>query len=179
VALAVLIGVGDGFFQPASFALMKEIVPRDRLANANSAMSVSQQIGLIAGPMLGGVLVGLAGSTLAFAFDAVTFAVSGGFIARIRHRPSLPAAGAPAVDRRGVRRVLADAGVASGTYAHRWLQIALVVGPAANAVRRGAGGHRAADHGAGGRPTPARSASSTRYRRSGRSSPRCWSAGYG
>jgi len=139
VALAVLVGIGDGFFQPASFAFLKEIVPRDRLANANSAMSVSQQIGLIAGPMLGGLLVGLAGSTMAFAFDAVTFAVSAVFIALIRYRPAgreaTPDTGGP----RGVRRVLTEVGEGFGyVRGHRWLQIALLVGPAANAVFAGA-----------------------------------------
>lgn len=92
VGLALIVSVGEGFFRPASFVFMKEIVPRHRLVSANSAMSVSQQIGIIGGPLLGGALVGLAGPGLAFAFDAVTFLISGLLVLLIRHKGAAGAA---------------------------------------------------------------------------------------
>lgn len=141
VATAVLISVGEGFFRPASFAFMKVITPKERLFNANSAMSVSQQIGIIGGPLIGGVLVSTVGPTLAFAFDGITFLVSALLIARIRHRGTKGAAvmAEPVGARpRGVRGLFGD--VAEGlTYIReqRWLLIFLLVGPGANAVFAG------------------------------------------
>lgn len=136
VVLAVFIGIGDGFFQPAAFAFLKEITPKQSLTSANSAMSVSQQIGLIGGPLLGGVLVGLAGTTMAFAFDAVTFLVSALFLALIGYRP--PARDEAAGPARGIRGVAGDVREGlSFVKTQPWLRISLIVGPAANAVFAG------------------------------------------
>jgi MFS family permease len=76
VGCAVCISVGDGFFMPASFAYQAEIVPPDSLTGANSAISLSQQAGLIIGPLLGGLLIGLSGPTVAFGFDSGSFLAS-------------------------------------------------------------------------------------------------------
>ncbi|WP_017624874.1 MFS transporter [Nocardiopsis chromatogenes] len=88
VVLALLLGVGEGFFMPASFALLTEIVRKDRLVAANSANSVGQQIALIAGPMLGGVLIGALGAAAAFGFNALTFLASAVCILAIRNARS-------------------------------------------------------------------------------------------
>jgi len=76
IVCAVTISVGDGFFMPASFAYQAEIVPPDSLTGANSAISLSQQVGLIVGPLLGGLLIGLGGPTVAFGFDSGSFLAS-------------------------------------------------------------------------------------------------------
>ncbi|WP_206505456.1 MFS transporter [Streptomyces chrestomyceticus] len=77
VALSLLIGIADGFFMPVSFSYMLEITSRDKLVSANSALSVSMQFGLIGGPLIGGLLVGFIGAPATFAFDALTFLLSG------------------------------------------------------------------------------------------------------
>jgi predicted MFS family arabinose efflux permease len=77
VGLAALIGIADGFVQPVSFGYLMEIIPRHRLVTVNSALSVSQQIGLVVGPLLGGLLVAVAGPPATFGLDAVTFLASG------------------------------------------------------------------------------------------------------
>ncbi|MDA2804728.1 MFS transporter [Nocardiopsis suaedae] len=98
VVLALLLGVGEGFFMPASFALLTEIVRKDRLVAANSANSVGQQIALITGPMLGGLLIGALGAAAAFGFNALTFLASAVCILAIRSARSRRAQGAgPAV----------------------------------------------------------------------------------
>ncbi len=145
VLLAVLIGVGDGFFLPVSFAYLAEITPRERLVPANSALSISQQVGLIGGPLLGGVLVGLAGATWAFAFDGLTFALSAGLLLAIR-ATSVPNEAqaveitdepAPGVADR-LRQLGSDIGDAvryvRGVH---WLLIAIAVGAFTNAMFAG------------------------------------------
>ena len=77
VAIAGLHGVGDAFFNPASTALVPDVVPEDRLVEVNGLMvavrSVAQRI---AGPAIGGAVVGLAGAGPGFVIDAATFAAS-------------------------------------------------------------------------------------------------------
>jgi len=140
-ALALFIGVGDGFFRPASFAYLTEIVPPQRLVAANSANSLSQQFALIVGPLLGGLLIGFGGPSVAFAFNAGTFLASAVLILLIRHRPPAPVPGtapSPAPATRGPRGVLRD--VAAGlayVRGQRWLLITCLVGAVANAVFTG------------------------------------------
>jgi MFS family permease len=139
VGLALLIGVGDGFFQPASFRLIKELTAKDKLVNANSAMSVGQQIGIIGGPIFGGLLVGLAGPTVAFAFDSATFGVSALLIAAIRYRGERARSEVAVTGtRRGFSRLTGDLREGLGHIrGQRWLRLSLVSGPIANAVFAG------------------------------------------
>ncbi|MER7670082.1 MFS transporter [Kitasatospora sp. NPDC096128] len=167
VVLAALIGIADGFFQPVAFAYMLEITPKEKLVAANSALSVSQQIGLIGGPLLGGFLVSFAGAPWTFAFDSLTFLLSGVLLLAIGKAPAATAAGpagsagqgdsAPAgqdgqgdqagtsEDKHGadagsgrLRQLLGD--VSQGLSYVRgvhWLLISIVVGACTNAVYAG------------------------------------------
>lgn len=82
--LAGLTGVATGFFNPASTALLPEIVaPRD-LQPANALRSTTVAAGEIGGPIAAGVLVAVAGAGWAIAADAATFAVSGLCLALLR-----------------------------------------------------------------------------------------------
>ncbi|MEO3814447.1 MFS transporter [Sphaerisporangium sp. B11E5] len=132
IALALLIGIGDGFFNPTSFAFLTEIVKKDKLVQANSANSISRQIGVILGPTLGGFLLGWYGPGTTFAFDALTFLLSAALIAMIRHRPAGDG------ERAARRNVLADATeglrYVSGL---RWLLVVSLTGAVANAVFTG------------------------------------------
>lgn len=135
VALALLIGVGDGFFAPASFALLTEIVPEHRLVAANSANSIGQQIALIVGPLLGGVLAGTAGPAAAFGVNAATFLLSGLCVLGIRTPPR---------ERRVVgqshhmRDILGEvSGGIRYVLTQRWMVISFAVGAVANAVFTG------------------------------------------
>ena len=76
VGFALLIGVGAGFFEPIAAGFLTQIVNQSQLVQANSALSVSRQVSLIVGPILGGALVGWTGPAAAFWFDAASFAVS-------------------------------------------------------------------------------------------------------
>jgi MFS family permease len=92
--LAALIGTGEGLFLPASFAIMPSLLEPEQLQAGNAINSAAVQAGTIAGPVLGGLLVGLSGPAPAFAADAASFGVSALTLALIRPRApaSAPAA---------------------------------------------------------------------------------------
>lgn len=95
--VAALIGAGEGIFVPASAAVMPSLLPTEDLQAGNGLSAAAIQVGSLAGPVLGGVLVSVAGgSTTAFAVDAATFAVSAGALALMRPtRQPAAAAAAP------------------------------------------------------------------------------------
>ena len=63
-------GLARAFIAPSYSALMAIIVPRDSYAKAAGVGSSVFQIGLIAGPALGGILVGFASTTTTYLFSA-------------------------------------------------------------------------------------------------------------
>lgn len=77
--LAVLYAIDGGataFFNPASNALVPQIVPRRRLQEANALLELSRSVGRVVGPALAGIMLGLGSPGAALAVDAGTFAVS-------------------------------------------------------------------------------------------------------
>lgn len=106
VALIGLVGIGDAFFNPASTAIVPDLVPAERLPQANALAGMYRPLMVrLLGPALGGLLVGLIGPGPAFAVDAVTFIVSAVAVAAIRARPALRPAAAG-----GLRRTLVEIG---------------------------------------------------------------------
>lgn len=84
--LMILFGTADAFFMPASTGLMPLVVGPDRLREANALRGFVQSSGLVLGPALAGGLVALAGPGGALALDALTFALSAAFLARLKPR---------------------------------------------------------------------------------------------
>ena len=77
LVIAVGYGAATAFFNPASDALVPQLLPEDELAQANSLDQLIRPLALrLAGPALGGLLVGSVGTGWAFALDACSFAVS-------------------------------------------------------------------------------------------------------
>ncbi len=77
LAIAVVYGAATAFFNPASDALVPQLLPADALPQANSLDQLIRPLALrLAGPALGGVAVGAIGAGWAFALDAGSFAVS-------------------------------------------------------------------------------------------------------
>jgi MFS family permease len=64
-------GLARAFIAPSYSALMAIIIPRESYAKAAGVGSSVFQIGLIAGPAIGGLLVGFASTTAAYVFSAV------------------------------------------------------------------------------------------------------------
>jgi MFS family permease len=73
---AVVYSFADGFFTPASGALIPQTVSALRLQQANALMGLSRSATQVGGPAVAGVLVALVGPGWVFAIDAGTFVVS-------------------------------------------------------------------------------------------------------
>ncbi|MBB4911639.1 MFS transporter [Actinophytocola algeriensis] len=83
-AIAVPIGVLYVVFEAACLSCVPALVGRDRLGEANAALSIGNALGYVAGPSLAGVLVATVGGATALGVDAVTFAVSAATLVFIR-----------------------------------------------------------------------------------------------
>lgn len=64
-------GIARGFMSPASFGLVSQIVPRELYAQSSLWSSTAFQIGLIAGPALGGLIYGFFGVTTTYMIDVM------------------------------------------------------------------------------------------------------------
>ncbi|WP_432994145.1 MFS transporter [Dactylosporangium sp. CA-233914] len=82
----------DGLQRPSMDAMIPRLIPRDEQTAANALQGIRYQIGAIAGPAAGGVLVTTAGVPAAYAVDALTFLASIALLLRLRPVP--PSAGA-------------------------------------------------------------------------------------
>jgi predicted MFS family arabinose efflux permease len=86
--VAALLGAGEGLFLPAGSAIVPSLLPAESLQAGNGISAAMTQVGSIAGPVLGGVLVTTWGSAPAFAVDAASFAISAIALAMMRGRRS-------------------------------------------------------------------------------------------
>ncbi|MGH9173606.1 MAG: MFS transporter, partial [Vicinamibacterales bacterium] len=71
LALAFLSGSTMSFIFPTRQALVPGLVPRERLANAVALNSAGQNSTRVFGPSLAGILIGLVGTAICFAIQAV------------------------------------------------------------------------------------------------------------
>ncbi|HTP23218.1 MAG TPA: MFS transporter [Solirubrobacteraceae bacterium] len=77
LAIAVAYGAATAFFNPASDALVPQLVPAHVLPQANSLDQLIRPMALrLAGPALGGLLVSAVGAGWTFGLDAGSFAIS-------------------------------------------------------------------------------------------------------
>jgi len=85
VVLVVFYGSGAAFFAPAFDAIVPELLPAERLGQANALDQVVRPIALrLAGPALGGIVVGALGAGTAFALDAASFMASAAALLAMR-----------------------------------------------------------------------------------------------
>jgi MFS family permease len=83
VALASVAGLANGFFRPAVYAGVPNLVSDDELPAANALLSSMENISWAIGPILGGLLTAAAGPHAAYWINAVSFAFSAVLISRI------------------------------------------------------------------------------------------------
>jgi MFS family permease len=83
VALAAVSGVATGFFLPAVYAGLPNLVPDEELTNANSLLQTVETLSWMIGPVVGGLMLSAWGTSVPYAVNAVTFLVSAAFVARI------------------------------------------------------------------------------------------------
>lgn len=115
--LALAMGLAQAFSYPAGTSILPQIVPPDQLQAANGLMMGVRQLLMLAGPVLGAMLVALGGDDIhaaatasmtggdgagpgangigiAFAYDSISFIVSAWTLAQVQCRPrTTPPAG--------------------------------------------------------------------------------------
>jgi DHA3 family tetracycline resistance protein-like MFS transporter len=105
IALIAFVGLGDAFFNPASTAIVPDLLPDELLPQANALQGLVRPMMVrLVGPAIGGFVVAAVGPGVAFVIDGATFLVSMVLLAAISARPVRAAAGA------SLRRTIAEVG---------------------------------------------------------------------
>jgi MFS family permease len=86
VALAGVAGIATGFFRPAVYAGLPNLVPDDELTNANSLLQTIETLAWVVGPVLGALMVAVWSPDVPYAVNSVTFLVSAVLVACIAER---------------------------------------------------------------------------------------------
>ena len=86
VILAFIAGLATGFFRPAVYAGMPNLVDDDDLPAANALLQAVENLAWMIGPIVGGVLLAVQGPELAYWLNAVSFLLSAALLARIPAR---------------------------------------------------------------------------------------------
>jgi MFS family permease len=100
VALAGFAGLATGFFRPAVYAGLPNLVDEEELARANSLIQTSENFSWMVAPVIGGALVAASGPQLAYWLNAASFLVSALFLLGV---PANKLQGALAVSRGHLR----------------------------------------------------------------------------
>ena len=86
VALAAVAGFATGFFRPAVYAGLPNLVEDSELPSAQGLMQASDALTMVVGPLVGGILVAATSPDWAYGINAVTFLFSAALILRIPAR---------------------------------------------------------------------------------------------
>lgn len=84
IALALVVGLGNALFRPATSALLPSLVADEHLPAANALYSMVRDAGQLLGPACAAGLLLLAGPELVIGLSAITFALSAVLLMRLR-----------------------------------------------------------------------------------------------
>jgi MFS family permease len=93
IALQACGGAAVAFYSPASYGLVREVVPEEQLQQANGLLAIARYAAFPLGAAIGGSIVALIGPGTALLVDAGTYAASALLLSRI-HVRSIARAGA-------------------------------------------------------------------------------------
>ncbi|HET9768737.1 MAG TPA: MFS transporter, partial [Thermoanaerobaculia bacterium] len=93
--VAGLMSALNGFHRPALEAMTPRLVDRDEIPAAATLSSVRGNVGMIAGPALGGACIATLGMPAAYAVDAATFALCAVAVASMKAMPAAEGAPSP------------------------------------------------------------------------------------
>jgi predicted MFS family arabinose efflux permease len=93
IALQACGGAAVAFYSPASYGLVREVVPEDQLQQANGLLAIARYAAFPLGAAIGGSIVALIGPATALLVDAATYATSALLLSQI-HVKSIARAGA-------------------------------------------------------------------------------------
>lgn len=83
-AMALLVAVGDQIYTPSAMAMVREIMPKDQLLNANVTTGVGNQIGALVGSGMSGLIISWFSPVAVMWVNAASFVFSAIFISLIR-----------------------------------------------------------------------------------------------
>lgn len=83
VGLALVAGLATGFFRPAVYAGVPNLVDDETLTQANALLQAVENLSWTLGPIAGGLLTAAAGPAAAYGINAASFVVSIGLVLRI------------------------------------------------------------------------------------------------
>jgi MFS family permease len=86
VVLAGVAGFATGFFRPAVYAGMPNLVSERDLPHANALFQSVENLTWLVGPLLGGVMLTVSGPDVPYTVNAVSFLLSAGFVAAVPER---------------------------------------------------------------------------------------------
>src|SRR5256885_4052700 len=86
VALAAVVGIATGFFRPAVYAAVPNLVEDEDLPGANSLLQTVDNATWALGSVAGGALAAAAGVDAAYWINAVTFLISAALLTGIPGR---------------------------------------------------------------------------------------------
>jgi MFS family permease len=125
VVLAVFFGGAEGFFNPSFGALIPQLVPKDDLVQANAFQEVARPLSIrLAGPAIGGVLVGAFGPGTALLIDGGTFVLCMACVLAITPQPTVRDASTAQAGLAGVFSEVREGWVF--VRAHAWLWATLI-----------------------------------------------------
>lgn len=91
--LMAVVGIGDAFFNPASTAIVPDLLPESLLPQANAVLGILRRLMIsIVGPALAGFVIAAFGTGPAFLADAGSFVFSAAAVFAIQTRPEPRAA---------------------------------------------------------------------------------------
>jgi len=96
-ATAVVMGVAEAFFWPASGSILPSLVDKDDLPRANALVGFCEQGARLLGPVLGGATVAAVGASSTVLFNAATFFLAALTLRAAPARAADPDAAAPSV----------------------------------------------------------------------------------
>ena len=113
LALALVAGLGNALFRPATTALLPSLVAVKHLTAANALYGMMRDVGQILGPACAAAMLLLAGPQLVIGLNGITFAISAALLLPLRGHLRVGSADAgdapvPRSTRAGVRAVLRD-----------------------------------------------------------------------
>jgi MFS family permease len=83
VVLAAVVGFATGFFRPASFAGLPNLVDEADLPSASSLLRSTDYLTTVVGTLLGGIVAATVGPDVSYGVNAVTFGISAVLLAGI------------------------------------------------------------------------------------------------
>jgi MFS family permease len=83
VALAGIAGLATGFFRPAVYAGLPNLVDEEELGQANALLQTSENVSWTVAPVIGGALVAVTSPDVAYWVNAASFVLSAVLLARL------------------------------------------------------------------------------------------------